>query len=319
MSTCTLKKKRLAERPPPGPARTGISLALSSFHSLGSAPIQAALLARDFFWIRDVSFPPVWMFGLDEYSGQEERAAALIYGEVTDFSIGLSETMPPNKAKQLDASRPEWEFGSRATKRNFVVVLGHQNPSVPVLPGSSSRSSLRVRSVERAPAQYPSDKSAPKEARVGEKESERNVSRVVGMTLGAKLPRRSEKTAMQSGKECGNDDGPGDGDTTSVVPLRICGTKWAFLSGVKWTQIDAPKATVQLPVYLRLREDKARVCALLPPVMPTCARVRDKTLRVVVPLLRVRPTACKTQGGAQIKVELYGCTESTKKVGFAGG
>ncbi|KAJ7481014.1 MFS general substrate transporter [Mycena galericulata] len=37
-------------------ARTGIALALASFGSLGAAPIQGALLTRDFFWIRPVAF-----------------------------------------------------------------------------------------------------------------------------------------------------------------------------------------------------------------------------------------------------------------------
>ncbi|KAJ7760057.1 MFS general substrate transporter [Mycena maculata] len=37
-------------------ARTGIALALGSFGCLGSAPIQGALLTRDFFWIRPVAF-----------------------------------------------------------------------------------------------------------------------------------------------------------------------------------------------------------------------------------------------------------------------
>ncbi|KAJ7512841.1 MFS general substrate transporter [Mycena galericulata] len=46
----------LARNPDEVGARTGIALALGSFGSLGSAPIQGALLTRDFLWIRPVAF-----------------------------------------------------------------------------------------------------------------------------------------------------------------------------------------------------------------------------------------------------------------------
>ncbi|KAJ7126153.1 hypothetical protein C8R44DRAFT_874531 [Mycena epipterygia] len=42
-------------------ARTGIALALSSFLSLFSAPIQGALLTQDFIWIRPVAFSATMM------------------------------------------------------------------------------------------------------------------------------------------------------------------------------------------------------------------------------------------------------------------
>ncbi|KAJ7108854.1 MFS general substrate transporter [Mycena crocata] len=43
-------------------ARTGLALALSSFGSLASAPIQGALLTRDFIWIRPIAFSASLMF-----------------------------------------------------------------------------------------------------------------------------------------------------------------------------------------------------------------------------------------------------------------
>ncbi|KAJ7485645.1 MFS general substrate transporter [Mycena latifolia] len=46
----------LARNPDEVGARTGIALALGSLGSLGSAPIQGALLTLDFFWIRPVAF-----------------------------------------------------------------------------------------------------------------------------------------------------------------------------------------------------------------------------------------------------------------------
>ncbi|KAJ7906291.1 MFS general substrate transporter [Mycena leptocephala] len=46
----------LARNPDEVGARTGIALALGSFGSLGSAPIQGALLTRDFLWIRPIAF-----------------------------------------------------------------------------------------------------------------------------------------------------------------------------------------------------------------------------------------------------------------------
>ncbi|KAJ7932789.1 major facilitator superfamily domain-containing protein [Mycena leptocephala] len=46
----------LARNPEEVGARTGIALALGSFGALGSAPIQGALLTRDFLWIRPVAF-----------------------------------------------------------------------------------------------------------------------------------------------------------------------------------------------------------------------------------------------------------------------
>ncbi|KAJ7160288.1 MFS general substrate transporter [Mycena filopes] len=49
----------LARHPDEVGARTGIALALGSFGSLGSAPIQGALLTRSFYWIRPVAFSAV--------------------------------------------------------------------------------------------------------------------------------------------------------------------------------------------------------------------------------------------------------------------
>ncbi|KAJ7113185.1 major facilitator superfamily domain-containing protein, partial [Mycena epipterygia] len=49
----------LARNPDEVGARTGIALGLSSFGSLASAPIQGALLTRDFLWIRPVAFSAV--------------------------------------------------------------------------------------------------------------------------------------------------------------------------------------------------------------------------------------------------------------------
>ncbi|KAJ7829982.1 hypothetical protein B0H14DRAFT_3465165 [Mycena olivaceomarginata] len=46
----------LARNPNEVGARTGIALALGSFGALGSAPIQGALLTRDFLWIRPIAF-----------------------------------------------------------------------------------------------------------------------------------------------------------------------------------------------------------------------------------------------------------------------
>ncbi|KAJ7250770.1 MFS general substrate transporter [Mycena rebaudengoi] len=53
----------LARTPDEVGARTGLALALSSFGSLGSAPIQGALLTTSFFWIRPVAFSASLMFG----------------------------------------------------------------------------------------------------------------------------------------------------------------------------------------------------------------------------------------------------------------
>ncbi|KAJ7859261.1 MFS general substrate transporter [Mycena leptocephala] len=46
----------LARNPDEVGARTGIALALGSFGCLGSAPIQGALLTRNFFWLRPIAF-----------------------------------------------------------------------------------------------------------------------------------------------------------------------------------------------------------------------------------------------------------------------
>ncbi|KAJ7274249.1 major facilitator superfamily domain-containing protein [Mycena rebaudengoi] len=52
----------LARSPDEVGARIGLALALSSFGSLGSAPIQGALLTHDFLWIRPIIFSATAMF-----------------------------------------------------------------------------------------------------------------------------------------------------------------------------------------------------------------------------------------------------------------
>ncbi|KAJ6595661.1 MFS general substrate transporter [Mycena vulgaris] len=52
----------LARTPDEVGARTGLALALSSVGSLSSAPIQGALLTRDFIWIRPIAFSASMMF-----------------------------------------------------------------------------------------------------------------------------------------------------------------------------------------------------------------------------------------------------------------
>ncbi|KAJ6588971.1 MFS general substrate transporter [Mycena capillaripes] len=52
----------LARNPDEVGARTGIALALGSFGALGSAPIQGALLTREFLWIRPITFSAASVF-----------------------------------------------------------------------------------------------------------------------------------------------------------------------------------------------------------------------------------------------------------------
>ncbi|KAF7341102.1 MFS general substrate transporter [Mycena venus] len=79
----------LAHNPEEVGARTGIALALGSFGALGAAPIQGALLTRDFFWIRPVAFSASIMVasaccfvGMTVLLGQFETYEKILHGGI---------------------------------------------------------------------------------------------------------------------------------------------------------------------------------------------------------------------------------------------
>ncbi|KAJ7163768.1 MFS general substrate transporter, partial [Mycena filopes] len=62
LSVAIMSLASLARTPDEVGARTGLALALSSVGSLVSAPIQGALLTREFHWIRPIAFSASLMF-----------------------------------------------------------------------------------------------------------------------------------------------------------------------------------------------------------------------------------------------------------------
>lgn len=103
-------------------ARTGLALALSSFGSLGAAPVQGALLTHDFHWIRPIAFSAVrydlcWV----RWSSQLTRALLVIHVCCGD-NLWDNENAPSQKTWPPESVVQDDEYPCKSLARKYHLL-----------------------------------------------------------------------------------------------------------------------------------------------------------------------------------------------------